>query len=137
MKDVVYIVASLLVTMAALLFPSSASADPFLISDAYTVNGSDPDACSLNVSGGPVAVPTVTCTIVPGTGTEQPKCDLGSISVVGTYTLTMTCTRDAKTINTAGGGSFVPAASATSSPFAYRLDGAAIVSPQNVRLIAK
>jgi hypothetical protein len=128
-----YLTATLLALAALMLgfaAPSIAQTLPKIVSDAYKVDGAEPDACSC---GAPNA-PALTCSLPSVTGGVRPTCDVSPIIVSGTYNVTITVTRKEKITNTAGGGQLVPASEATSGPFAYTLVDVALPPPTGARL---
>jgi hypothetical protein len=131
---IVLLLIALALTLAGAL---PVMAQPFVGADAYKVDGLDPDSCSCAATGGPVAAPALACALAPVTGGEQPKCNMAPITTPGTYQVTITITRNEKITNSPGAGTFVPAGSATSAPFAYTLGAGAIALPLNARLLAQ
>lgn len=103
---------------------------PKVVADPYKADGTEPDACSCAGAG----APPLACSLASVTGGVRPTCDVSPITTPGTYSLTITVTRKEKITNTTGGGSFVPAASATSSPFAFTRGGAALLPPTGAAL---
>lgn len=110
----------ILAFLFALLAAFGVHAAPFLLADAppagvtvdaarYTVNGGAPIACVLEAS--------------------RPKCDLGSITTAGTYTLVLTWCSPGGIVNTPSGATNTVAGCASSAPFAYRLQTAAVPGP--------
>ena len=79
-------------------------AAPFLQSSPYPVTGVQPDSVSMRINGGA----PIPCTlVVEADGALTPKCDLASLTVAGTYTITMTVVK--------------ADIFATSNPFTYTL----------------
>jgi hypothetical protein len=101
---------------AAVLLPHLAMAQT-LVGDLPpgTVAASQPDACVLKVSGGPVAINDI-----PGTANAlQWRFPLTSITTFGKYTLTVTCTKAGSIVSGTNSGTVTTAGSVQSVPFAY------------------
>ena len=114
-----------LVLLAFALATFGVQAAPFLYADPYPSTGVQPDAASFTVNGGaPIA-----CQIAAVSGAVQPKCDLGTITTPGTYTLVMTVSKAAGIVNTPGGATNTSGGSASSIPFAYKLLAGSVPTP--------
>ena len=103
----------------------TASAAPFLYADPYPATGVQPDTASLIVNGGA----PIQCQLVTMTAGLQPKCDLGSITTVGTYTLVMTVAKAASITTTPGGATNTGGGTASSAPFTYVLRSGNVSAP--------
>jgi non-ribosomal peptide synthetase component E (peptide arylation enzyme) len=121
--------------VAASLLSSAAPAAPFLVSDPYPPTGVQPDSASLSVSGGPTAVPAIPCPLQSVAGGLQPRCDLGSLSAAGRYTLVLTVVKNA---GLGSGGSEAVLSlggQASSAPFVYTVQGGALNAPSQLRIV--
>ena len=114
-----------LIALALTTASFTASAAPFLYADPYAATGVQPDTASLTVNGGA----PIQCQLMTVTAGLQPKCDLGSITTVGTYTLVMTVAKAASITNTTGGATNTGGGTASSAPFSYVLRSGNVSAP--------
>lgn len=119
--------------LASLAWPAAAA--PFLVADPYPPSGVQPDAAFLSVSGGPVSVPNIGCTLQNVAGGVQPRCDLGGLAASGKYTLVMTVSKAGGLAGDAGGASYSAGGQASSAPFVYSVQGGTLNAPSGLRIL--
>lgn len=116
-----------LIALGLALLCSLSQAAPFLTADPAPLTAVQPDSASVTVNGGAAAA----CVVTPPSATvgASARCDMSGITAAGTYTLVMTWCNKGGIVNTPGGAVNTAAGCASSTPFSYKLQTAAVPGP--------